>query len=50
MAGPNVKRFIERPMEHMSAQVYTKKDEVSQKKKKQKQTFASTSAKTKAKK
>ena len=34
VAGPNVKRFIERPMEHMSAHVYTK-DEVSQNKKKQ---------------
>ena len=36
VAGPKVKRFIERPMEHMSAHVYTKKDEVSQNKKKQK--------------
>ena len=35
VVGPNVKRFIERPMEHMSAHVYTKKDEVSQNKKKQ---------------
>ena len=34
VAGPNLKRFIERPMEHMSAHVYTEKDEVSQKKKK----------------
>lgn len=50
MAGPNVKRFNERPMEHMSTHVYTKKDEVSQNKKKQRQTFASTSTKTKEKK
>ena len=50
VAGPNVKRFIERPMEHMSAYVYTKKDEVSQNKKKQRKTFATTSTKTKEKK
>ena len=50
VAGPNVKRFIERPVEHMSAHVYTKKDEVSQNKKKQRQTFALTSTKTKEKK
>ena len=37
-------------MEHMSTHVYTEKDEVLQKKKKQRQTFASTSTITKDKK
>ena len=50
VTGPNVKRFIERSMEHMSTHVYTEKDEVLQKKKKQRQTFASTSTITKDKK
>ena len=34
VAGPNVTRFIERSMEHMSTHVYTEKDEVLQKKEK----------------
>ena len=50
VAGLNVRRLIERPMEHISAHVYTKKDEVSQKKKKQRQTFASTPTKAMEKK
>ena len=50
VAGPNVKRFIERSVEHMSAHVYNEKDEVLQKKKKQRQTFAPTSTIAKDKK
>ena len=34
VTGPNVTRFIERSMEHMSTHVYTEKDEVLQKKRK----------------
>ena len=37
VVGPNVKRFIKRSMAHMSAHVYTKKGEVSQRKENQKQ-------------
>ena len=49
-AGLILRRLIERPMEHISAHVYTKKDEVSQKKKKLRQTFTSTPTETKEKK
>ena len=50
MAGPNVRSFFERLMEHMSAHAYTKIDEVLQKEKKERQSFVSSSMKTKKKK
>ena len=50
VVGPNMRRFIKRPMAHMSAHAYTKKDDVSPRKENQKQTFASTSTKAKKKK
>lgn len=50
MAGPNVRSFFERLMEHMSAHAYTKIDEVLQKEKQERQSFVSSSMKTKKKK
>ena len=50
MAGPNVRSFFERLMEHMSAHAYTKIDEVLQREKKERQSFVSSSMKTKKKK